>query len=107
MDVGFLDCIIARYTVSKSEFDVGVSCRGLSGIFFLQNECGRAITVSVTSQRYADTINTLLALELAQFPSNEPFWLQQDDSTFHCARISRETLHRLFGNRIISRNGDI
>jgi hypothetical protein len=45
--------------------------------------------------------------ELVRFPVNESTWLQQDGATSHTARISMAALRLLFGNHIISRNGDI
>ena len=37
----------------------------------------------------------------------ENTWFQQDGATAHTARVSIVAVRRLFGNRVISRNGDI
>ena len=81
-----------------------VSAMGIIGPFFFEDAQGR--TTTVTSQRYAAMIETFLAPALEQFPANE-YWFQQDGATSHSARLSMGALRTLFGNHIISRNGDI
>lgn len=83
-----------------------MSSYGLIGPYFFENEDGVATTV--TSDRYVTMLETFVAQELQAFPLiTENAWFQQDGSTSHTARISMTAVRRLFGNRIISRNGDI
>jgi len=52
-------------------------------------------------------INNFLVGELTKFPQNDNFWFQQDGATSHTARVSITAIQQIFGNRIISKNGDI
>jgi len=52
-------------------------------------------------------INNFLVGELTKFPQNDNFWFQQDGATSHTARLSINAIQQIFGNRIISKNGDI
>ncbi|XP_008189644.1 uncharacterized protein LOC100569743 [Acyrthosiphon pisum] len=52
-------------------------------------------------------INNFLVGELTKFPQNDNFWFQQDGPTSHTARVSINAIQQIFGNRIISKNGDI
>lgn len=58
--------------------------------------------------RYVAMLETFVAHELRNFPQViENTWFQQDGATSHTARISMAAVRQLFGNRVISRNGDI
>jgi len=82
-----------------------ISHYGIIGPYFHEDENGRATTVN--SNRYVNMINNFLAGELTKFPQNDNFWFQQDGATSHTARVSINAIQQIFGNRIISKNGDI
>jgi len=52
-------------------------------------------------------INNFLVGEPTKFPQNDNFWFQQDGATSRTARVSINAIQQIFGNRIISKNGDI
>ncbi|PSN51234.1 hypothetical protein C0J52_10549 [Blattella germanica] len=80
-----------------------ISVNGIIGPYFFQNDEG--LTVTVTAARYTHMLQTFLQPELARF--HHPVWFQQDGATSHTARISMETLRRMFPGRLISRWGDL
>lgn len=84
-----------------------VSCHGVIGPYFFEDERGTAVTV--TSERYVNMLETFLAPRLHTFPNLDiqHTWFQQDGATSHTARQSMAAVKRLFGDRIISRNANI
>ena len=83
-----------------------MSSYGVIGPYFFENDDGLATTV--TSMRYVAMLETFVAHELRNFPQViENTWFQQDGATSHTARISMAAVRQLFGNRVISKNGDI
>ena len=81
----------------------GVWSRGASGPYLFEDEDGKTITV--TSQRYTETISEFLSPNFP--PNNDTLWFQQDGATAHRAVISIAALRRLFPQRVISRFGDV
>lgn len=83
-----------------------MSSHGIIGPYFFENENGFATTV--TSDRYVAMLQTFVVQQLQRFPQIiDTAWFQQDGSTSHTARISMAAVHQLFGERVISRNGNI
>jgi hypothetical protein len=84
-----------------------VSCRGVRGPYFFEDEGDSA--VSVTSQSYVNMLETFLAPRLHSLPNLDiqHTWFQQDGATSHTARQSMAAVKRLSGDRIISRNANI
>lgn len=79
-----------------------LSSYGIIGPYFFENEDGVATTV--TSAGYVAMLETIVARN-PQITDNA--WFQQDGSTSHTARISMAAVRQLFGDRVISRNGNI
>lgn len=79
-----------------------VSRNGIIGPYFFEDNDGHAVTVN--SERYVNMIETFLTNEI---DVNESTWFQQDGATAHTARISMAALRHLFGDRLISRNGNM
>ena len=77
--------------------------RGVTGPYFLEDEDGKAITV--TSQRYTEMINEFLSPNLS--PNNGTLWFEHDGATDHTTVISIAALRRLFPQWVISRFGDV
>ena len=66
------------------------------------------VTVTVTSARYFEMLNTLFIPELwRRRIVRRHLWFQQDGATSHTARASMAVLRPLFPNHLISRFGDI
>lgn len=83
-----------------------MSSYGVIGPYFFEDENGLPITV--TSVRYVAMLETFVVKQLQRFPQIiDTAWFQQDGSTSHTARISMAAVRQLFGERVISRNGDI
>lgn len=84
----------------------GVSSFGIFGPYFFQDDNGRAVTV--TSERYVAMLNDFLLPMLRQHNADlRSLWFQQDGATSHTARLSMQTVRRLFPGKVISRNGDV
>jgi hypothetical protein len=72
--------------------------------FFEEN----GITVTVTSARYINMIESFFAPELRKRGIDiQNVWFQQDGATAHTAAASMTVLRTLFPHRIISRFGDL
>ncbi|PNF38720.1 hypothetical protein B7P43_G14368 [Cryptotermes secundus] len=84
-----------------------VSARRVIGPYFFEDIARN--TVTVTSERYVTMLETFLAARIHSVPNTdiENTWFQQDGATAHTARVSMAAVRHLFGNRVISRNGDI
>jgi len=82
-----------------------VSSRGVIGPYFFENE--ERITMTVTSDRYVEMLQSFVAPALNNFPQLHKAWFQQDGATSHTARQSMAAVRELFGNRVISRFGGI
>lgn len=84
-----------------------VSARGVIGPYFFEDD--QRNTVTVTSERYVTMLETFMAARIHTVPGIdiENTWFQQDGATAHTARVSMAAVRRLFGNHVISRNGDI
>ena len=63
--------------------------------------------MTVTSDRYVEMMQSFVAPALNNFPQFHEAWFQQDGTTSHTARQSMADVRELFGNRVISRFGDI
>jgi len=82
-----------------------LSMHGVIGPYFFEDERGNSMTV--TSARYVAMLENFVAEKLENFPDLDNPWFQQDGATAHTARSSMAAVRQLFGNRIISRFGDI
>lgn len=83
-----------------------ISGKGIIGPYFFENNRGQTITV--TSERYCEMINSFLRNELRNSSiANRNSWFQQDGATAHTAHVSMNVLRELFPRKIISRHGDI
>ena len=90
---------------SKVKVWGAASSHGVIGPYFPENE--ERITMTVTSDRYVEMLQSFVAPALNNFPQVHEAWFQQDGATSHTARQSMEAVRELFGNRVISRFGDI
>ena len=90
---------------SKVTVWCAVSSHGVIGPYFFENE--ERITMTVTSNRYVEMLQSFVAPALNSFPQLHEAWFQQDGATSHTARQSMAAVRELFGNRVISRFGDI
>ena len=72
------------------------------GPYFFEDENGNAVTVN--GERYRSMLRNFL-LPIIGDSSN--FWFQQYGASAHTARETMELLETIFGDRIISRNGNI
>lgn len=90
---------------SKVTVWCAVSSHGVIGPYFFENE--ERITMTVTSDRYVEMLQSFVAPALNNFPQLHEAWFQQDGATSHTARQSMAAVRELFGNRVISRFGDI
>jgi len=75
------------------------------GPYFFENE--ERITMTVTSDRYVEMLQSFVAPALNNFPQLHEAWFQQDGATSHTARQSMAAVRELFGNLVISRFSDI
>lgn len=83
----------------------GIATFGIIGPYFFE-ENNR--TVTVTSERYLQMLQTFLTAELRRLRvEDQEIWFQQDGATSHTARIVMEFLRNKFPGRLISRNGDL
>ena len=82
-----------------------MSSNGIIGPYFFEDAAGHSVTV--TSARYLQMLETFLIPQLQQLPVNVNTHFQQDGATSHTARISMNFLRNLFPNHLISRNGDV
>lgn len=90
---------------SKVTLWCAVSSHGIIGPHFFANEQGNTITVN--SDRYVEMLRTFVTPELNNFQHVQEYWFQQDGATSHTAWQSMEVVRELFGNRVISRFGNI
>lgn len=82
-----------------------VSTFGIIGPFFFEEN---GVTVTVTSERYINMVNTFFIPELQRRGVDlQDVWFQQDGASAHTARASMAVLRQLFPHRLISRFGDI
>ena len=80
----------------------GVASFGVIGLYFFEDEQGRAVTTN--AHRYNMMLRNFVEPELRQ--SNAEYhnlWFQQDGAT----NISMSTFRGLFPGRVISRRGDV
>ena len=67
--------------------------------YFFENE--ERITMTVTSDRYVEMLQSFVAPALNNLPQLQKAWFQQDGATSHTARQSMAAVRELFGNRVI------
>lgn len=89
---------------NKVSMQCAMSSYGVIGPYFFEDN-GRGITV--TSNRYIAMLETFVAQQLERFPHIDTAWFQPDGSTSHTARLSMAAIRQLFGERVISENGNI
>ena len=77
---------------------------GIIGPFFFENEDGD--TVTVNGERYRAMLTDCFFEEI-KAEDLDDIWFQQDGATCHTANATIDLLRPIFGNRIISRNGDV
>ena len=83
-----------------------MSSYGVTGPYFFEDQNGHATTVN--SNRYVTMLETFVVQHLMRFlHSINRAWFQQVGSTSHTARILMAAVRQLFGERVISKNGDI
>ena len=63
--------------------------------------------MTVTLDRYVEMLQSFVAPALNNFQQLHEAWFQQDGATSHTAKQSMAAVQELFGNRVISRFGDI
>jgi len=84
----------------------GVASFGVTGLYFFEDESGRAVTVN--SARYIEMLRTFLEPELHRLGvETKTLWLQQDGVTAHTATTAMRVLNEMFPARVISQRGDI
>jgi len=76
---------------------------GLIGPYFFEED---GATVTVTSDRYVEMLETFLRPKLDDVDT-EDVWFQQDGATAHTARCSLRVLREMFPGRLISLKGDV
>ena len=82
-----------------------VFSEGIVGPYFFE-EGGS--TVTVTSARYVQMLDTFLQPELQRRGVDvSQVWFQQDGATAHTARLSMTKVQEMFPHRVISRFGDV
>ena len=57
--------------------------------------------------RYVEAFQSFVTSELNNFPHVQENWFKLDGATSHTARQSMEAVRELFGNRVISRFGNV
>ena len=72
------------------------------GPYFFEDEGRNAVTV--TGIRYRTMIEDFLLTRIQDRPE---VWWQQDGATAHAARKTMQLLRQCFGDKIISRNGNV
>jgi hypothetical protein len=78
-----------------------VSNLKVTGLYFSEDEDGRAVTV--TPARYVETLRNFLTRDLSPRGIElSTIWFQQDSATVHTARASMEIVREIFPKRIIS-----
>lgn len=83
----------------------GVFSEGIIGPYFFEDA---GSTVTVTSARYVEMLNTFLGPELQRRGVEvSQLWFQQDGATAHTARMSMKRVQEMFPRRAISRFGDV
>jgi len=82
-----------------------VSSHGVIGPYIFENE--ERITMTVTSDRYVEMLQSFVAPAVINFPQLHGAWFQQDGATSQAARQAMAAVRELFGYRVISRFGDI
>ena len=80
----------------------GVTKDEIIGPYFFEDDSGN--TVTVTGERYRTMIQNFLKPAIQ---NRCGLWFQQDGATSHTARESMQLLRQYFGNKIISRFGDV
>ena len=90
---------------SKVTVWCAVSSHEIIGPYVFENEA--RITITVTSDRYVEMLQSFVAPALTNFPQLHEAWFQQDCATSHTARQSMAAVRELFGTRVVSRFGDI
>lgn len=80
-----------------------VSNLGVWGHYFFKE---RSHSVTVTSDRYVEMLQTFLEPKLRDL-GNQDVWFQQAGATAHTARTSMKALSEMFPGRLISLHGDI
>jgi len=83
-----------------------LSARGIIGPYFYEDQRGHAVTVN--SERYIAMLQNFFAPALQNFDGfNQRWWFQQDGATCHTSNDSMSAVHAIFGQKVISRRGDI
>ena len=77
---------------------------GIIGPYSFENEAGHSVTVN--GERYRDMLTDFLWPQLEDLDL-DLLWFQQDGATCHTSHETIALLRTRFGNRVISRFGDI
>lgn len=78
---------------------------GVIGPYFFEEN---GVTVTVTSARYIEMVNTFFIPELQRrCIDRQHLWFQQDGAMAHTTSASMAVMRSLFPNRLISRFGDV
>jgi hypothetical protein len=75
--------------------------------YFIEDEMGRALTVTGDRYRAMITIFLAPAVECMMMNQERSLWFQQDGATCHTARESMACLRQLFPGQLISQYGDL
>ena len=82
----------------------GISKVGIVDPYFFEE----GATVTVTSERYVETLRNFLRPQLRILRVNmEEMWFQQDGATAHTARASMTLVRPMFPQHVVSRFGDV
>lgn len=83
-----------------------LSGRGIIGPYFYEDERSRPLTVN--TERYVAMIQSFFEPALKDFSGfNQRSWFQQDGATCHTSNDSLAAIRKIFGNKLISKRGDI
>jgi len=83
-----------------------MSALGIIGLYFFEDEKGRAATVN--SERYVEMLDDFLVPKLQHFPSyNQRTRFHQDGPTSHTSNMSLPRVREIFPRKLSSRRGDI
>jgi hypothetical protein len=83
-----------------------LSASGIIGPYFYEDQRNRAVTVN--TERYIVMLQNFFAPALQDFSGfNRSSWFQQDGATCHTSNDSIAALREIFGQKVISKRGDI
>ena len=92
------------HCVQKVADPCTISLHGIIGPYFLK--MNRDIS-HCPANRYVEMLQSFVSPELNNFRHVQETWFQQDGATSRTARQILEAVQELFGNRVISRFGNI